>query len=90
MPRRPVTRQAPQQPHSHGSGSLVGHFSAILNHVDGLAQRLGATLASIIVLTVLTLVSLYFMRDTVVGIVAIYLIAVIATVFTRWQRLDQG
>jgi hypothetical protein len=39
-------------------------------------------------LTVLTLVSLYFMRDSVAGIVAIYLIAVVATIVARWKRPD--
>lgn len=90
MPRSPVSRQAPKQPNSHGSASLVGHLAAILTHVDNLAQRLGITLASIITLTVLTLVSLYFMRDSVAGVVAIYLIAIVATIFARWKRLDQS
>jgi hypothetical protein len=89
MPRSAVHRQAPQQPDWRGSGNVDGYLSSVFGHVDNLVQRLGITLASIIVLTWLTLASLYFIRDSVVGIVAIFLIAIVATVFARWMRLDR-
>jgi hypothetical protein len=85
MPRRPVTRQAPPLPRS--PGSIAGHFTAVLENLDALTQRLGTTLASIFMLTMLALTSIYFMRDAVFGVIAIYLIAVLATVFVRLRKL---
>lgn len=83
---RSVRKQAPPPSHS-GSGNLITNISVVISQVHALAHRLGPTQASIFMLATLALVSIYFMRDSMLGVVVVYSIAVVATVFAHWKKL---
>lgn len=86
----PPTQQLPHiphQPNAQAAGGIVGHFNSVVGQADNLVQRFGVTLAAILLLTMLALASLYIIKDGMYAVIAIYVIALAATIFTRWKQL---